>query len=212
MTKKNYTHLAVLVDRSGSMNRIKEDMIGGLQKFFADQAEVEGKCLVDYSQFNTTYQEVFSDTLVASAEPVLHPFGGTALLDALGRKITDLDAKLSDLKKSKRPDNVLVIVVTDGEENSSKLYTKERVKWLVEHFQESHGWDFVFLGANMDAVAEAGDLGFRKSSSITYDTQFAGATLDSLSGYTTRSRTSPTPASFSDADRLRATTGETTSP
>jgi hypothetical protein len=190
------------------MGYIRDDMLGGLKQFFADQAEVEGTCLVDYSQFDTHYEEVFTDTLVAVAVPVLEPRGRTALLDALGQKITDLDTKLSALKPRKRPDKVLVIVVTDGQENASKFYTKDRVKWLVEHFQASHGWDFVFLGANMDAVAEAAKMGFHSSSSITYNTQFAGATMDTLSGYTTRSRTSATPASFSDADRLRATTGE----
>lgn len=203
MPKKNYTHISVLVDRSGSMGPVRDDMIGGLTKFFADQAEVKGKCLVDYSQFDDQYEEVFEDTLVASAVPVLEPRGMTALLDALGRKITSLDAKLSAMSDKKRPGKVMVIIVTDGFENASREYSTERIKEMIEHQSKIHDWEFVFLGANIDAVATAKTYGIKPASAIRFDTRNTSATMDSLNTYSASYRMAGS-AAFTDEDRVAA--------
>jgi hypothetical protein len=180
------------------MMGLEKDMIGGLKEFFNKQSELDGVCLVDYATFDTVYEKEFSDRLVASAVPVLKPRGGTALLDAIGRNINELDAKFKALPKYARPGKVIVIVVTDGYENSSKEFTKPQIKALVE--KKSKKWEFVFLGANMDAVSEGTSFGFSAGSSLTYDTNLIGATASTLSGYVTRSRTVGS-ASFTDEDR-----------
>lgn len=207
MPNKHYTHLSVISDRSGSMSGLEKDMIGGLQNFFDEQSRVEGVCLVDYAQFDSVYESVFQDRLVASAVPVLEPRGSTALLDAIGRNINDLSTKIKALPKHARPKNVIVIVVTDGYENSSKEFTKPQIKALVEAKTEE-GWDFVFLGANMDAVDEGRSFGFSGGSSLTYSTDNIATTASTLSGYVTRSRTyGAAAANFTDEDRKAATDG-----
>ena len=195
-----HTHLSVLVDRSGSMASIRDDMLGGLSSLFADQAEQDGKCTVDYAQFDTKYERVFENTLVASAKPVLEPRGGTALLDGLGRSISELKTKLENLPENFSPDKIIFVVVTDGHENSSREFNAASVKKLVEANTEA-GWEFVFLGANMDAVEVAQQYGFAKGSTLTYSTANVGATSAHLSEYVTRSRSGVLNNAFTEAER-----------
>lgn len=207
-----YTHISVIVDRSGSMRGLEKDMIGGLKSFFKDQAKIEGICKVDYAQFDTEYEEVFTDTLVASAKPVLEPRGFTALHDALGKNITNLKAKFKAMPKEERPDNVIVIVVTDGGENSSREFNAAQVKALVEKRRKKDDWQFVFLGANQDAVTNGTSLGFARGSSMTFDTHNTTTTLSAASAYTTNYRMAGA-ASFTDEDRVSAMAGaEATDP
>lgn len=202
MVDKNYTHILVIVDRSGSMHSIRKDMIGGLDAFFKTQAEIEGKCLVDYVQFDSRYDKVFEDTLVADAKAVLEPRGSTALLDAIGKGVTQLGKKLDELPEAHRPGLVQVVVVTDGYENSSREWTAESVKSLIKQQEEDYSWDFVFLGANMDAVAVGQSFGFSGDKSLTYNIGNVGAASATLSGYTTRSRLSnPADNAFTSAER-----------
>jgi hypothetical protein len=198
-----YTHISVIVDRSGSMAGLEKDMIGGLKEFFRDQAKIEGICKVDYAQFDTEYEEVFTDTLVASAKPVLEPRGMTALHDALGKNITNLKTKFKALPKNERPDNVIVIVVTDGGENSSREFSGAQVKELVEKRRKKDDWQFVFLGANQDAVTTGGNLGFSRKSSMTYDTANTASALRSVSTYAADYRMAGA-AAFTDSDREEA--------
>lgn len=201
MCDPNYTHLSVLVDRSGSMTSMRDDMIGGLKSLFAEQSEIDGKCLVDYAQFDTEYEQVLSSVLVASAEPVLNPRGGTALLDALGRSINDLHTKIKALPKAERPANVVFIVVTDGYENSSREFNKKQIAELIKTKESELEWDFVFLGANMDAVGEGATIGVRKGSSLTYDSANVGQTYANVSSYVTRSRSGVIGNAFTDDER-----------
>ena len=188
MTDANYTHLLFVVDRSGSMAPVAEDMIGGINTVFEEQAKLDGKCLVDYVQFDTHYDMVFEDTPVGEAEAVLVPRGGTALLDAVGRASTDLGKKLRDLPEVHRPGTVMVIVVTDGYENSSREWTAEAVKALIKKQEDKYNWQFTFLGANMDAVAVGTNFGFRAESSLTYDTHNTVAMASAVHNHATRVR------------------------
>lgn len=188
MTDANYTHLLFVVDRSGSMSGLEQDMIGGINTVFEEQAKLDGKCLVDYAQFDTIYDMVFEDTPVAEAEAVLVPRGGTALLDAVGKAATDLGKKLRDLPEDRRPGTVMVIVVTDGYENSSREWTSEGVKALIKKQEDKYNWQFTFLGANMDAVSVGASFGFNPANSLTYDTGNTVAMAASLHNHTTRVR------------------------
>lgn len=188
MTDSSYTHIMVVVDRSGSMWPIKDDMTGALNAFFAEQAKGEGKCLVDYAQFDTSYELVYENREIDDAKAVLDPAGGTALLDAIGKSATDLGKKFADMDENQRPGTVIVAVVTDGDENSSVEWTAESVKALIEKQESEYNWDFTFLGANMDAVSVGASFGFKPSKSLTYDTGNTGVMASTMSSLVTRTR------------------------
>lgn len=203
MTNPDYTHIAAVVDRSGSMSVVKDDMIGGLNAFFEDQAQLTGKCLVDYIQFDTKFERVFADVRVGAARAVLEPRGGTALLDAVARTIVELGEKLDAMPEADRPGKVLVIIVTDGFENSSREWTYASVKELVDKQTNEFSWDFVFLGANIDAVQVGGMFGVHADKAMTFDVTKTGQTMSALSSYTTSYRSSGA-AKFTDKDRSEA--------
>lgn len=200
MVDENYTHLLVIADRSGSMRPVAQDMIGGLDSLFTEQGRLDGKCLVDFVQFDDTYEKVFTDVPAYAAKAVLEPRGMTALLDAVGRAVTEFGNKLAGMQERKRPGKVLVVVVTDGHENASKEYTRETIKEMVTKQTDKYNWEFIFLGANMDAVGEARTLGIRMDNALTFDTNNIGAASASLNSYTTTYRGTGN-AAFTTEDR-----------
>ena len=206
MTNSNYTHLLVIVDRSGSMGwgGVAEEMTNALNLYFKEQAKLEGECRVDYVQFDTEYEKVYEDRPVHFAEAKIEPRGGTALVDAIGRGTVELGRKLRAMPESKRPGQVQVVVVTDGAENSSHEYTADKVREMVKEQTDKYNWDYVFLGANIDAVATGQMYGFKGANSMTFDTDNTGQTISSLNTYTTTYRSSGVSAGFSDEDRQAA--------
>jgi Mg-chelatase subunit ChlD len=168
MTDSNYTALLLVIDRSGSMTTIRDDMVGGLQTMLAEQAAQPGMLTVDVVIFDTEIEHTHSFADPKETQVVLEPRGGTALHDALGLSINQFGTALAALPEHARPETVQVVVVTDGFENSSREYTAATVRALIEQQKEKYGWDFVFLGANQDAVVTGRDLGFDAQSSMTY--------------------------------------------
>lgn len=200
MTNPNYTHLLVITDRSGSMISCATEMINALNTYFDEQAQLDGKCLVDYVQFDNTYERVFSDTPVADARAVLDPRGSTALLDAMGRGVVEFGTKLAGLDEDKRPGTVIVVVITDGYENASQEWTAKKVRELVTKQRDEFNWTFTFLGANLDAVAVGAQYGFAAGDSLTFNVDNTAMASASLSGYTTRTRTG-LGGGYTDEDR-----------
>lgn len=200
MTNPDYTHIAVVLDRSGSMSACEKDMRNGLDAFFKSQAKLPGKCLVDFAQFDTVYETVYTDREISEAKTVLHPRGLTALVDAIGHTITNLGEKLKAMAEDDRPGTVIVVVVTDGGENASKEWTAERVKELIEQQTNQWNWNFTFLGANIDAVKTGQRFGFSPDQSLTYDTGNIGAMSASLNSYTTQTR-SGVKGGYTEEDR-----------
>lgn len=206
MTRSDYTHLAVVADRSGSMYSIVDDMNNGLESFLKEQDKLDGKLLVDIVTFDTHVTTEANDALVASVEfPIIKPRGSTALLDAIGTTVTSLGQKLEKLDEDERPGKVIVMVVTDGGENASREYTGDQVKKLVEAQTNDYSWEFMFLGANIDSFAVAGDLGFARGGTINYTADSGGtqSVLRSAMAYVSNTR-SGVAASFSDEDRKNA--------
>lgn len=204
MTNENYTHLLAVVDRSGSMkiSGVYIEMQNALNTYFEEQAELDGECLVDYYQFDEHFEKVFGDTPVADAKALIEPRGMTALVDAIGKASVELGYKLEALSEDDRPGKVIVVVVTDGGENSSREWTAESLKEYVEKQRNDFNWEYVFLGANMDAVATGTGYGFATGSSLTFDTSNVYAATASLSGYTTAVRSGGAgSAEFTDEDR-----------
>ena len=150
MTNSNYTHLALVVDRSGSMADIKDDAQGGINTLINEQFAEDGQLTVTLSQFD----DHFDDVVRMSGKPFqysLAPRGTTALLDAVGKEITRTSQELDALPKALRPSKVLFVVVTDGQENASQEFTLETVKASIETQRKDHGWTFQFIGAEETA-------------------------------------------------------------
>ncbi len=199
------TALLLVIDRSGSMQSIRADMIGGLQGMLDAQAALPGRATVDIVVFDTEVELQCSMVDIAEARIQLEPRGSTALHDALADAITGFGAALDALPDALRPDVVQVIVVTDGHENASRRYTATRVRELVERQQRDHGWEFVFLGAGQDAVLTGTRLGFDAGSSMTFTAkgEQIGGMSDALGRYVSDVRMSKKQL-FLEAERRRA--------
>lgn len=156
---KDYSEFLIILDRSGSMQAAASDHEGGLNSFIQDQQKLDGDVRITLIQFDTNDPcEVVMDGVPAGkAEKVkLLPRGGTPLLDAIGLGVSHFVKRIDS--QTEKPDIVVVMIITDGEENSSREWTKERVKSLVAE-KEKLGWKFLYLGANVDAFHEAGMYG-----------------------------------------------------
>ena len=206
----NLTHIGVLVDRSGSMNMIRSDTEGGLRTFLQEQAAQPGEARVSLAQFDNYFESVYENAPIESVHYTLVPRGMTALLDAIGVFITDLGAMLAKIDEADRPSKVVVVILTDGAENSSREWTVEKVRELVTQQERDYNWEFVFMGANIDAIATAGQFGIKADNAIDYGATKAGVgnVFAAASNYVSTTR-SGVVASFSDADR-RAARGQPT--
>lgn len=173
--KKELTEIVAILDASGSMSNLEKDTKGGYDAFIREQKSIEGEANVTLVVFSDNVREVYSSKPLVEVEELTkkeYSIGGmTALYDAIGLTITKLSNRIEQLEKSKRPNKVIMLVTTDGEENSSKEYNHHNVKELVEKKQKE-GWEIIFIGANIDVEKTAGTLGFARSAS--YDASSGG--------------------------------------
>ncbi len=213
MTNPEATLIAVLLDRSGSMQSIKADTEGGLAAYFEEQRTLPKQIQVTFAQFDTEYECLYSNVSIDRIPaPELHPRGGTALYDALGKLVTDVGAELAARPESERPGTVIVVVLTDGHENSSREWTHTAVRSLITQQQEVYNWDFLFLGANMDAVEIGASMGFAPSQSITYAAAPAGVAgvFGAAAAYSARLQSDPGAArssGFTESERQQSNPG-----
>lgn len=172
---ENYTDITVILDRSGSMHSIASDVEGGLNQFFTSQKMIPGRCVVSLYQFDNIYEPVFENIDLLTVPSVhLIPRNSTALLDAIGRTVSSIGAKFKNLPENERPGKVIFLIITDGLENASKEYTKLQIKEMIKLQQETYKWEFVFLGANQDAIAEAQALEIKTCGAMTFSPSNAG--------------------------------------
>jgi hypothetical protein len=211
MTDANYTHISFLLDRSGSMASIRDDAIGGFNGLVEDQRKVPGRCTLTLTQFdNQDSQEVVFDTVPLAQLPdltrdIFVPRGATPLLDAMGLSIEQTGQKLAALPEHDRPSRVIFVIYTDGLENASCQYTRERVFEMIRHQREGYRWQFLFLGADQDAIAVARGFGIDAGSAMTTDKSGRGVrmALASSSRLMSKMRSAPdaAAASFTESDR-----------
>ena len=169
MTNQNLTHIYLLLDRSGSMQSIKTDTEGGFAAFVEEQKRTPGECHVTLAQFDNHYEVVYSDRPIADVPALdLQPRGSTALLDAMGKLITDSGARLAALSEAERPGTVIVAIMTDGHENASQEWTHPAIKALVEQQTGQWGWQFLYMGADQDAIEVGRNIGVAAANSVTY--------------------------------------------
>lgn len=196
--KDNFTSINVVIDRSGSMSHLASDTIGSFNGFIADQKNVPGDAVFTLCTFNSNHEMVY-DFVPLNNVPNLtaanySPSGGTALLDAIGITIDSVGAKLAAMPEEERPSKVIFIIITDGEENSSRLFNKEQVKAKVELQRNTYSWEFVFMGANIDAISAGTSLGVSATNSMNYSATRGGTrkiyqnTSDSLKSFRTSSK------------------------
>ena len=181
MTDSTYTALLLIIDRSGSMQAIREDMVGGLESLLAQQAALPGRLTVDIVAFDdeVEHQATFADPTTVRVQ--LEPRGMTALFDALGDSLEGFRSALSAMPAHAQPATVQVVVVTDGHENASKRWTHDRANQLITGLTDELGWEFVFLAAGQDAIAVGRDLGFDPGASLAWDVDADAVQASSLS-------------------------------
>lgn len=190
--KDNFTRIAVILDRSGSMSTIEGATVEGFNAFIDEQKKTPGDVTVKLVKFNAQLEVTFDSKLseVPRLER-LEPWGGTALYDAMGTTISHLGTELSNLPESERPSKVIIVTMTDGDENSSVKWRHEQLASLIKQQTEKYNWEFVFLGANIDAIRVANYLNIPMSNAIHYYAN-AGATrsiMNATAKYVTGIRT-----------------------
>ncbi len=203
MTDHSYTAMLIVLDRSGSMSAIRDDMVGGLEQLIAKQAAEPGLLTIDIVTFDTEIELThhFADPKTVKVE--LDPRGGTALYDAIGIAFNGFGASLAELPEHARPGTVLVTIVTDGEENSSTEYTADVVKKMIEHQKGRFNWDISFLGANQDAILAAQRIGIAAADAMDFDLGAVGGTMAAHSAKLSRRRQGDL-TGFTQAERNQA--------
>ena len=169
---KNKTDITIILDRSGSMDSVKSDTIGGFNSFLSEQQKVEGEASLSLVQFDDQYEVVYLDKDINSADKLtdatFQPRGMTALLDAVGRTINSVGQRFSSLPDTERPDKVLLVVMTDGFENASREFNAAKISEMINHQRDVYKWEFMFIGANQDAVLSAKEIGIPAFAALTY--------------------------------------------
>lgn len=167
----NLTEIIFLLDRSGSMGGLENDTIGGFNSFIDKQIQLEGETIVTAVLFDDKYEILWNGVKadrVRLTDQEYFVRGYTALLDAVGKTILDVGYRLARTREEERPGKVFFVIMTDGLENASREFTYIKVKELIRHQQEKYGWEFIFLGANIDVAKEARNLGIRQQNAHNY--------------------------------------------
>ena len=183
--KPERIELVLVLDKSGSMQGLESDTIGGFNSMIKKQKALDVPVRVTAVLFNdktdVLYESRSIHSVHALTEKEYEVGGTTALLDAVGSTILKVDQK-GDIKKGTK---VIFVIITDGMENASREFTKTKVKQMISDKQEKYGWDFIYLGANIDAVEEADAIGVQRSNAVTYRNTESGvrANYDAVSAY-----------------------------
>lgn len=182
--KKGYTHIVMIVDRSGSMSGLENDVVGGYNSFVKDQKKAEGTATMTLVQFDNQYEVDYDFKDIQDVSDIMYsPRGMTAMLDAIGKTIATTGETLSEMDESERPEKVIVMIQTDGAENASVEYNHDSIKKMIRKQEDDYNWDFVFLGANIDSKGTAMNIGIKGNNAMNFAANSAGMTsaLNSVS-------------------------------
>ncbi len=215
MTDSNKTSITVILDKSGSMETVRTDTVGGYNTFIEAQKQLPGECDITLIQFNDKREFTYKSVDVKKLEKGLLleqyvPDCGTALLDAVGVAINEKGAELAALPEEQRPGKVMFVIITDGQENASRDFNHAKIKEMIEHQKSTYNWDFTFLGANIDTFNVADSMGIAANKSLSFSTSKAGGTrraFESVNLYAASARgaggQSMADVSYTEADRTR---------
>ena len=178
----NVTELVFIIDQSGSMSGLEKDTIGGFNSMLKKQRNNEGVCHISTIFFADESKVIHNRKNIESVEPLTDndycPGGCTALLDALGDAMKHTAKVQEMLAEDERADKVMFVIITDGQENASRRYTANEIKRTISIEQEKYGWEFIFLGANIDAVGTAESYGIRSENATNFVCDEAGVDLN----------------------------------
>lgn len=183
MTKVGLTEIVCVIDRSGSMRTLVPSVISGFNEFLHKQKLLPGEAQMTFVQFDDVIETVFEQKTLATVEPLniytYVPRNSTSLLDAVGGTIDKVGGRLASTPEADRPEKVIFIIQTDGAENSSKEYSYDQVKTKIEHQREKYNWEFIFMGANIDA----NEIGQRIGVAAANIAQFDGNEVGVIRSY-----------------------------
>ena len=178
----NLTEIVFILDRSGSMAGLEGDTIGGFNAFVEKQKKEDGEALLSAVLFSNDSEVLYDRVDVKKIEPMTerqYRVGGcTALLDAIGGAVHHIANIHKYAREEDRPGKTIFVITTDGMENASRVYSYEKVQRMVKHEQEKYGWEFLFLGANMDAISAARSFGIRADRAVRYRRDSVGTELN----------------------------------
>lgn len=179
---KNLTEIVFILDRSGSMSGLESDTIGGFNAMIEKQKKAPGEALVSTILFDNVSEVIHDRVNIRDIKPMTDSEycvrGCTALLDAIGGAIHHIGNVHKYARTEDVPEHTLFVITTDGMENASRRYDSERVKQMIERQKARHGWEFLFLGANIDAVETAGRFGIGADRAVNYHADRAGTQLN----------------------------------
>lgn len=180
--KKNLTELVFILDRSGSMAGLEKDTIGGFNSMIERQRATEGEVIISTVLFDNTCEVIHDRVDIRKIEPMTEKQyfvrGCTALLDAVGGAIHHIGNVHKYARDEDRPEHTMFVITTDGMENASRHYGSDRVKQMIERQKSKYGWEFLFLGANIDAVETAGNFGIDADRAVNYHSDSEGTALN----------------------------------
>jgi uncharacterized protein YegL len=185
--KKNLTEIVFILDRSGSMAGLEDDTIGGFNAMIQKQKGEDGEAYVSTVLFDNHTEVIHDRVDIQKIQPMTrkdyYVRGCTALLDAVGKSIRHIGNVHKYAREEDRPEKTIFVITTDGMENASREYTYDRVRKMIEHEQEKYGWEFLFLGANIDAAREAARFGIHADRAANYhaDSQGTGVIYETVS-------------------------------
>ncbi len=180
--KKGLTELVFILDRSGSMSGLESDTIGGFNSMIDKQKSEDGEALVSTVLFDYESIVIHDRVPIRQVEPMTAqeywPRGNTALLDAIGNAIHHIGNVHKYARPEDKPEHTLFVITTDGMENASSQYSAEKIRQMIQRRKKEHGWEFIFLGANIDAVETAASFGITKDRAVTYRSDSIGTQLN----------------------------------
>lgn len=203
-----HTQITFVLDSSGSMSKIEDDTKGGFNTFVQDQQEEEGTASVSLYDFNTSVTVLYDAIPVADVPKLINdnysPGGRTALHDALSEAIKGTNDHVQTVPSAEKPDNVIVVVLTDGKENASET-PQNQIRELVEEYREEHDWEFVFIGANQNAALTAESMGMDKQKSLdmAHSGEGTRSAYESTSEVVSETRRTGQSDGFDETDRQR---------
>lgn len=180
--KKNLTELVFILDKSGSMSGLEKDTIGGFNSLLDQQRKVDGECVITTVLFDNRYELLHDRIDIRAVQPITGKEyfvgGSTALLDAIGKTIHKIGAVQKNTTEDYRAEKVMFVIITDGEENASRHYSSMQIREMIQRQKERYGWEFIFLGANIDAVETAGRFGIDADRAVDYVPDGEGTELN----------------------------------
>ncbi|MBP2642001.1 MAG: hypothetical protein H6Q66_2952 [Firmicutes bacterium] len=180
--KKDLTELVFILDRSGSMSGLESDTIGGYNAILEKQKKEPGEAVITTALFDDSYELLHDRINLRGIAPITdkeyYVRGSTALLDAVGKTINKIGNAQKHTAEEERAEHVLFVITTDGMENASREFNYEKVRRMIEHQKNKYGWEFLFLGANIDAVAAAESFGINRDRATNYNADSEGTLLN----------------------------------